>query len=401
MDPPTEEEIKAQAEGGNISKKKPVPQDEPTLEPESVSNNNTAPDESSMPSAAPPLPPLNDNDTNHDKDNDQDMDQDQDKDMDKDKDNTERTTSSSSSSTTLTSSSPGTKETLLPSSAQPRAIRSVQFLELRSYEAKRRTIYTTKHKSTSLYWRAFRSLLSKSYQETDRAVSLVRGTVHANETYSKFLQAAADDRLDDSGRPVDERRGRRLQEDRRKKYSSLGGGSLLMGFSMEMDRKSAEKERERIKKKADYASINSDITGGSSGNIGSGSSGSDHHAATSAIIDANHNDEIAPAISFEGLPEDSLITTLVESQFQMAQVFTENAAFVKDVVLDKLIELKKELEAEVSVMSALGDATIHELEKAEDDVQKAWCKLLFLLCMLLFCCCFVVVVVVYILNGMK
>jgi len=190
---------------------------------------------------------------------------------------------------------------------------------------------------------------------------------------------------------VDERRGRRLQEDRRKKYSSLGGGSLLMGFSMEMDRKSAEKERERIKKKADYASINSDITGGSSGNIGSGSSGSDHHAATSAIIDANHNDEIAPAISFEGLPEDSLITTLVESQFQMAQVFTENAAFVKDVVLDKLIELKKELEAEVSVMSALGDATIHELEKAEDDVQKAWCK--FLLLLYMYC----IVVVVYVL----
>ena len=168
-----------------------------------------------------------------------------------------------------------------------------------------------------------------------------------------------------------------------------------MGFSMEMDRKSAEKERERIKKKADYASINSDITGGSSGNIGSGSSGSDHHAATSAIIDANHNDEIAPAISFEGLPEDSLITTLVESQFQMAQVFTENAAFVKDVVLDKLIELKKELEAEVSVMSALGDATIHELEKAEDDVQKAWCE--FLLLLYMYCCCVCIVVVVVVL----
>ena len=167
-----------------------------------------------------------------------------------------------------------------------------------------------------------------------------------------------------------------------------------MGFSMEMDRKSAEKERERIKKKADYASINSDITGGSSGNSnGNGSSGSDHHAATSAIIDANHNDEIAPAISFEGLPEDSLITTLVESQFQMAQVFTENAAFVKDVVLDKLIELKKELEAEVSVMSALGDATIHELEKAEDDVQKAWCEFLFLLLLVLYCCCCVCIVV--------
>lgn len=52
--------------------------------------------------------------------------------------------------------------------------------------------------------------------------------------------------------------------------------------------------------------------------------------------------------------------------------FHENYTFVKDVALEKTVALRKELEQEVNIMSMLGDVTIYVLEKAEDDVQKAW-----------------------------
>ena len=338
MDPPTEEELKAQ-EAAKAEKTEPVLEPEPT--------DASPPDETTMPSAAPPPPPP----------------------PPEDEDEDESTPAPSPAPAVPPSPS---AEIQIPS-AQDFDERSKQFLELRSYEARRRSIYTNKHKNTALYWKAFRSLLSKSYQETDRAENLIRGVHLANEAYARVLAAAADDRLDYNGKPVDERRGRRLQEDRRKKYSHLGGGSLLMGMSMEIDRKQQEKERERIKKKADYAAINSDLS--QSGTAGLTSAA----VATAATLDAAEEsraglDDLAPAISFEGLPEDSLIKTLVESQYEMAEAFNENVKFVGEVVCVKLVDLKKELEAECSVMSALGDATIFELERAEEDVQKAWCK---------------------------
>jgi len=62
----------------------------------------------------------------------------------------------------------------------------------------------------------------------------------------------------------------------------------------------------------------------------------------------------------------------VKAQASMSVLFTANVNFVKDVALPKMVDLKKELEAEVNVMSALGDATMLELEKAENDVHKSW-----------------------------
>jgi hypothetical protein len=58
----------------------------------------------------------------------------------------------------------------------------------------------------------------------------------------------------------------------------------------------------------------------------------------------------------------------------MALVMNANISFIKDVALEKMHALRKELEAEVTVMGALGDATMVELKKAEEDVQKAWGK---------------------------
>ena len=94
------------------------------------------------------------------------------------------------------------------------------------------------------------------------------------------------------------------------------------------------------------------------------------------VNESNPSDpDVQSSISFENLPDDSLLSELVQCTSDMADKFTENVSFIEDVALTKFCELKKELEAELSVKSVLGDATIYELEKAEEDVQKAWGEL--------------------------
>ncbi len=142
-----------------------------------------------------------------------------------------------------------------------------------------------------------------------------------------------------------------MQADKNKKYDSLGGGSLLWGIAAAQERK---KEEEEKKKKLES------VNGGSSVVIG----------AAGQVVEQGS--------SFDGAgAEDTVLATFINAHQQMADKFNENCTFVKDVCLEKLTALRKELEAEVNVMSMLGDVTIFELEKAEDDVQKAWGKFTF------------------------
>ena len=123
-----------------------------------------------------------------------------------------------------------------------------------------------------------------------------------------------------------------------KKYAGLGSANALWGIT-------AQKAEEEKKKKEKLAEIKST-------NITSTS--------------------LVNAVSFDGLPKDSILNSFIESHKLMSEKFYENATFIKEVALEKLTALRKELENEVNVMSMMGDATIFELEKAEDDVQKAW-----------------------------
>ena len=161
----------------------------------------------------------------------------------------------------------------------------------------------------------------------------------ANGAYAEYLAAAAEDRLDYNGKPMmDDRRARKLQQDKLKKYSSLGGGSLLWGVAM--DNPHATMKKEKLEKaKSGPGNLN-----------------------------------LEKSASFEGLPTGSILNTFIESHHDMAKKFHENYLFVKDVALERTSALRKELEQEVNIMSMLGDVTIYELEKAEDDVQKAWGK---------------------------
>ena len=168
------------------------------------------------------------------------------------------------------------------------------------------------------------------------------GALRANERYAEFCAAAAEDRLDYDGKALEERKALKFQGDKHKKYSHLGSGSIL--WSVAVKREKQEKER-----KEKLEQTNGNLNGVS----------------------------IEDAVSFEGLPEDSMISSFIESHNLMADKFKENYTFLKEVALEKMTALRKELESEVNVMSLMGDATIYELEKAEEDVQKAWSKLWF------------------------
>ena len=231
-----------------------------------------------------------------------------------------------------------------PTSSDPLSSkdRHTSFDELRSYEAKRRTIYTKKLKSSSIYWRAFRDILSKSYEETERAECIVIGSVAANTAYADYLAAASQDRLDYAGKPIEEKKAKKFQGDKKQKYSKLGGGSMLWNAAI---------------KEKDSVDSNNSRNGGSghTSPIGFG---------LSSASSSNP--------SFDGLPEETMLTSFIECHQSMADKFKENYTFVKDVVLSKLTLLRRELEKEVNIISMLGDATMFELEKAEEDVQKAW-----------------------------
>ena len=355
MDPPTEDELRAES-------RKPDPQDAKAV----------------MPDMPPPPPPVSTDDTDDadadadDTDdatyadavvsqspvasNDQKESQGEDEDEAASEEEVKEPVTTTTTTTTTATSSNNTKPTPTPTmpgglkeikDPQPLKERRIQFLELRSYEAKRRTIYTSKMKSTNLYWRAFRNMLAQAYEETDRAENLVRGTLAANESYAHFLRAAAEDRLDYNGKPVDKKRGEKIKIERGYKYSSLGGGGLLNAVAAEQD---------RVKLAADEH----DNDAGKISGLGLG------YSNANANANINHN------VSFDGLPEHSMLHSLIHSQIEMADVMTENINFVKDISLEKMHSLRKELEAEVSVMGALGDATMFELRKAEDDVQKSW-----------------------------
>ena len=59
--------------------------------------------------------------------------------------------------------------------------------KLKEYETKRRSVYSSKLDSMSLYWKSYKDLLSASLHETGRAERLVLGTCQAHHTYTPML----------------------------------------------------------------------------------------------------------------------------------------------------------------------------------------------------------------------
>lgn len=93
--------------------------------------------------------------------------------------------------------------------------------KLKEYETKRRSVYSSKLDSMSLYWKSYQDLLSASLQETSRAERLVIGTTRAHELYSNAMQAIHDDSfLDEKGNVAKDNQQKRLTAARTKSSQS-------------------------------------------------------------------------------------------------------------------------------------------------------------------------------------
>jgi hypothetical protein len=115
--------------------------------------------------------------------------------------------------------------------------RSVNHAKLRAYEAKRRSAYESKLESSSLYWRAFRTLMHDSLLETQKADALLRAWTHASETYETSMRSIGEWCIDEKGAPVtDTKKKKKLLDAQEASTGGLDGAKTSLaaaGFSQE------------------------------------------------------------------------------------------------------------------------------------------------------------------------
>eukprot|EP00521_Asterionellopsis_glacialis_P007111 CAMPEP_0195283530 /NCGR_PEP_ID=MMETSP0707-20130614/2048_1 /TAXON_ID=33640 /ORGANISM="Asterionellopsis glacialis, Strain CCMP134" /LENGTH=691 /DNA_ID=CAMNT_0040342713 /DNA_START=170 /DNA_END=2245 /DNA_ORIENTATION=+ len=222
---------------------------------------------------------------------------------------TESTTAAAAAKPTPTSTSTPTPTPYLVDTQS----RSETHGKLRAYEARRRSAYSSKLESSSLYWRSFRDLLHASVHETARAERLVLGSVKVNQTYAQAMQATYEDVfLDDRGNPVtDIRKQKRLQEQR-----------MLP---------------------PDHPSSSS-----STSSVPSGGDTPAHETGS------------------------GMLSSLIDSQCIIAKQFGDNASHVSTEIVSEISVLRHELQTQVKEIEELGNAIIAELEIAETEVEEAW-----------------------------
>lgn len=215
------------------------------------------------------------------------------------------------------------------------SVRATSHSRLRAYEAKRRSAYTSKLSSSSLYWRSFRDLLHSSLEETERAEILVLGSAYANQAYSVTMACAAEDCLDDDGRPViDPKKRKKLKEKREKARAERRGYGKAAADGAATLQGETEEGKRRV------------------GTLR----------------------PMRPAKDSELEKRGTMLHSLIESHGILAERFAENAKFVQEEMATEIGNLRDELSSEVEMMEKLGDAILDELEEAEHEVNRAWEK---------------------------
>lgn len=196
--------------------------------------------------------------------------------------------------------------------------RSAAHSKMRAYESKRRSAYSSKMQSSSLYWRAFRFLMHDSLVETQKADILVRGWTHTNEAYGASMQSVGGWCIDEKGTPITD----------------------------------AKKKKKWLETHEKGIALDSVI---GSGGVGAG----EKRGPLPGNFDRTDK---AP----------SLVDTLANSAGLVADRYNENVRFMKTEVLPDLASLHEQLKKEVSTMEKLGDAIMDELNAAENEASKAW-----------------------------
>jgi len=221
--------------------------------------------------------------------------------------------------------------------------RTISHNRLRAYEATRRSAYETKLKSSSLYWRSFRALIANSLYETRRAEQIIKAGAVADSFYANHMKGCFDDMLDEeTALPItDEKKRRAVLKERAKVELQNSGTDPL--------------------EHATISSSSPNNAKASSGGIPK--KGFKLHAANHSFLDSASNER-----------RGAMLTTLIESQGIIAERFEEHSALVLKDIVPELSSLSRQLDAEVKVVEALGDAILKELAEAEHTVVEAWEK---------------------------
>lgn len=188
--------------------------------------------------------------------------------------------------------------------------------KLRAYESRRRSTYTGKLESSSLYWRSFRDLLNTSLHETARAERLVLGTARANAIYSDSMLASYEDNLvdDKGGMVTDPKKRSKLLEVRSTQDYPVAPLSPMSGDTPARRRNSSMTEERK----------------------------------------------------------DNMLSSLINSQAILADKFGNNSKALETEIASELTQLRMELESKTGTIQEIGDAIIAELETTELEVTKAW-----------------------------
>jgi len=188
--------------------------------------------------------------------------------------------------------------------------------KLRAYESRRRTAYTGKLESSSLYWRSFRDLMMTSVHETGRAERLVLGTARANAIYSDSMLSSYEDKLvdDKGGMVMDSKKRSKLLEVRSTQDYAVAPLSPLSGDCPIRRRNSSMTEERR----------------------------------------------------------SNMLSNLIDSQAIMADKFGNNSKAMESEIASELTQLRIELETKTAAITEIGDAIIAELEATETEVTKTW-----------------------------
>ena len=187
--------------------------------------------------------------------------------------------------------------------------------KLRAYESRRRSAYTGKLESSSLYWRSFRDLLEVSIHETGRAERLVLGTARANSIYADSMQASYEDVL------VDDKGGLVMDEKKQKK--------LL-----------------EVRSQQDYP-------------------------VAPQPADA---DSSSKSFSMSEERRANMLSSLVDAQSIFASKFKENSKNLEMEIASELTNMRVDLESKILSIREVGDAIVAELENTETEVAAAWGK---------------------------
>ena len=231
--------------------------------------------------------------------------------------------------------------------------------KLCAYEYKRRSAYESKLQSSTLYWRAFRTLVQDSVHETKTADLLVRGWVHAAASYCAAMTSVGEGCIDDRGVPIVDIRKKKTM------LASKGGG----------------------------------IGGGVGGGMMNSSSNSGGATTTTATTTTNIHANVVDPMSLiqqqqqphrRGVSSSSTTTTTITTEYyhtencgliiqemahsaiSIAIKYNEFIAFANEGVLPELSVLVERMKNEIGVMEKLGDSIMMELEVAEEEVCKAW-----------------------------